>query len=244
MNILYNFLDKIWLYLWDLRYFIYSILIMFSIMILCIIFVLFFYLYKHVKKLFTKICTGTYYLTDKNRLTLKSYGHGKIKRVYLLKHEVNISTVLFGHLIRKLDYNTMPEYPKHCSIMLEVELPYKISKLLLIDKSPNIRIMDNFYISSNTEYMSLDVKSPITLNEMILNTKKIMGKKSFYRWNIYSGNCQNFCSNILKSLYLYSKNTSNFLNQKKFFSHIYKQRNFYNIELLITNLSNLIPQLL
>ena len=91
MNILYNFLDKIWLYLWDLRYFIYSILIMFSIMILCIIFVLFFYLYKHVKRLFTKICTGTYYLTDKNKQVLKSYGHGKIKRVYLNEYPSMLS---------------------------------------------------------------------------------------------------------------------------------------------------------
>ena len=184
MTILYKFFDKLWTYIWNLRYFIFSLLLIFSIFIIFIIILITFYLYKHLKQLFTKFCTGTYNLTEQGKTTFNTYKHGKIKRVFLIKHHINIFYNLFVHLTNILDYNVIPEYPKHCSIILELELPCNISKLLLIDKNPNVRLLDNFYLLSNTEYMSLDIKIPITLKKLITITKKNMGKKNFFSWKM------------------------------------------------------------
>lgn len=240
---LYNLFDKIWIFLWDLRYFIYSFLVILSIFIIIIFILIQIYLYKYIKRLFTRNCTASYHLTDKSRQKLDEFGDYKIKRVILIKYHINLFLNIFIHFTTILNYNITPEFPKHSGIILELELPYNTSKLLLIDKNPNIRLLDNFNIFSNTEYMSLNVEKPITLNEVVTKTKKIMGKKNFFSWNMLN-NCQNFSLNILKTLHLSSNEANNFLNQKHLRSHLKKYREFYKLELFLINLNHLRCQIL
>ena len=52
-------------------------------------------------------------------------------------------------------------------------------------------------INNKREVIDINLNNNLTLDILLNNTLKLMGKENFYRYSAYNNNCQTFISNIL-----------------------------------------------
>jgi hypothetical protein len=82
-----------------------------------------------------------------------------------------------------------------------------------VEKNEKINITTNISKLPDTEAVLVNVEPPLTLNTMLYNTEKQVGKRRFYQYSAFEYNCQRFILDILQSNNLATKESEKFILQ-------------------------------
>lgn len=194
----------------------YIFLILFLFLILCFLFILIsFYLFKYLQiKVFDK-----WYLNDysrNNKKLLSEFGDWNIKYIYLVKEPISkfsytlmniISLNSFSNAIYKYnDDNT----PNHIFLILELNKG-KERKTCILEKNTCLNIGFNYMVTDKQNKLKIKPSKNISLFELLEKTKKRVGSKEFFNFEIYENNCQKLAIEILITIDKYNKKTKKFL---------------------------------
>jgi len=130
-----------------------------------------------------------------SRAVLEKYGDkpidlGSIK-VCRKPLEAVLQKVIKGVVRTKLPYDKI----FHLSIRFKIE-----GKIVRADKRETLQIaQDNDMVDTECISVQASAKTPKTLNEILENTRKLMGDNKFYTYSATSNNCQIFILNVMKA---------------------------------------------
>lgn len=166
-----------------------------------------------------------YEYNKKSQAILNKYGNCKIKRLHLVRQPISKIILFIFNLFTLFSYSKYFEeyreyYPFHTLTVFEIELTNKgekgekgekgqkdkknkkQTKFLLVEKNNSINITDQFFISNNQETLSFNLKTKkeCILKKLLGKTYKRIGSKTFFNWNMYKNNCQEFTEELLVSL--------------------------------------------
>jgi len=199
----------------------------------------------YIKKILKFNINKIKYLTDynkKNKNIIKKYSNCNIKSIYILREKLS-PLVQFGFNITTLYNlnNNYINYPKHTSMIIDIELDNNFVKKILIEKNNNINIKTTFNINENTDIKKINYKKQnLTFGTLLYRTQERVTDKKFFNWHIKTNNCQLFIKDLLLTINQYNKKNKQFIYEN---GHIYKM-NFSDISLYIintiTNIANLI----
>lgn len=128
------------------------------------------------------------------RQNLIKYGQEKITSIIIvrtpLEKAINgllsvISVNKYKKAIREAGYDRM------------FHLALYINNKYLIDKQAVVTFQVKNPIKKNSEKVSIPIKKPITMQELIENTKKYMGDSKFSGYDAFKNNCQDFILGVL-----------------------------------------------
>ena len=109
---------------------------------------------------------------------------------------INISTFYkyYNYLQNNKNY--------HVGVIVILKNSHNKLKMLKIDKmSTSIYIDENFKIESYKKIKNISInKNKYSLKELLDKTKKNMGKRNFFNWELKTNNCQHFIKNLVKSI--------------------------------------------
>lgn len=194
----------------------YIFFMLFLFLILCFLFILIsFYLFKYLQiKVFDK-----WYLNDysrNNKKLLSEFGDWNIKYIYLVKEPISkfsytlmniISLNSFSNAIYKYnDDNT----PNHIFLILELNKG-KERKTCILEKNTCLNIGFNYMVTDKQNKLKIKPSKNISLFELLEKTKKRVGSKEFFNFEIYENNCQKLAIEILITIDKYNKKTKKFL---------------------------------
>lgn len=194
----------------------YIFFMLFLFLILCFLFILIsFYLFKYLQiKVFDK-----WYLNDysrNNKKLLSEFGDWNIKYIYLVKEPISkfsytlmniISLNSFSNAIYKYnDDNT----PNHIFLILELNKG-KERKTCILEKNTRLNIGFNYMVTDKQNKLRIKPSKKISLFELLEITKKRVGSKEFFNFEIYENNCQKLAIEILLTINKYNKQTKKFL---------------------------------
>jgi len=194
----------------------YIFFMLFLFLILCFLFILIsFYLFKYLQiKVFDK-----WYLNDysrNNKKLLSEFGDWNIKYIYLVKEPISkfsytlmniISLNSFSNAIYKYnDDNT----PNHIFLILELNKG-KERKTCILEKNTRLNIGFNYMVTDKQHKLRIKPSKKISLFELLEITKKRVGSKEFFNFEIYENNCQKLAIEILLTINKYNKQTKKFL---------------------------------
>jgi len=174
---------------------------------------------------------------------LSKYGDYPIKRIYLIrqpitrlaKNIINIATLYnFDKEIKKyIDENGNKHFfPQHTSIIVEVELPNKLRKHILIEKNNCIKVSLNFHMNESQDSQRIHIgRKKHTILSILGETQKRIGNDKYFNWHICRNNCQMFTKEILVTLNKFNKKTNDFVYQSDFTQKV----NFSEFSLHIIN---------
>ena len=220
--------------------------------ILIIINIFLFVLGYYVCKWLYKKVHNEFFLIDKytnyQREILKNYGNCSVNKIYLVKFNILDKGQLFNNSLFKTmlckylpNGNIFLENNKnilnHCSIICKLKTNNGF-KFILIEKNACLRIKPNFNICENRILKSVKLEKTWKFKNILNYTKKRLGKKKFFYWNICENNCQHWVKEILITLGKYNKKNKNFILQD-FKSLDVFPKSKLNIITIITNLVNL-----
>jgi len=135
---------------------------------------------------------------------LDKYRDFKIQKMYYYKQDItNLTCFIINLVLRYKYYNHLKlNHPYHVGCILILKNSYNDIKILKIHKShTGIYIYDNFKINSYKKIKNVSIhKNKYTLNEMLDITKKNMGEKNFFNWELKNNNCEDFVKNLIKSI--------------------------------------------
>ena len=137
--------------------------------------------------------------TNSQKIILKKYGNYNVNKIYLTKNTI------------KYWYNNKKESNNY-AIICELNIN-KEQKLLLIEKNTNLRIKPNFNIKESDRLKTIKLEKKWKFKDILNNTKKRIGKKKFFNWNIYKNNCKYLMKEILITLGKFNKENEEFLSQ-------------------------------
>jgi hypothetical protein len=161
-----------------------------------------------------------YNYNKKSKNVLDLYGDYKIKKLYLVKQEVNHikkSLLNFFTLYKydKIIYDVENRFLYHILLIVEIQLPNNKNKLLLIEKNNCINLSDNCYIHNFQNIKKINIKNKnYTLNQIMDDTKNRIGCKNFFNWSIFKNNCKKFAKEILITINKYNKFNKKFIFQR------------------------------
>lgn len=165
-----------------------------------------------IKEAFSPIPTK---LNNISTDTLKKYGDKKITAMAICREPLDrmvegaIKTITLGR------WDKAKKDSKH-------PILYHLSLLVNVEGGPTIVVQKNEVIDikpagvrhKDAETHRINVKSNLTLNEMIDKTLKFMGPSKFYDYSALNGNnCQDFVKSILKANNLLTPDADKFLYQ-------------------------------
>lgn len=167
-------------------------------------------------------CNYTY--NKKTNDLLEKYGNCKINKIYLVKNPITDFTIFILNVITLYKFQKTIEkyneenntniYPYHVSLLVEINLPNKIKKIVLIEKSNCINVTENIYLHEKKILKIIKLpKQKYTINDILQETKKRIGDKQFFNWTIYKNNCYVFIKEILKTIGMLNKTNIKFINQ-------------------------------
>lgn len=172
-----------------------------------------------------------YKYNDYQEQILKKYGDKKIKKIYLVREPVSGTTLTLINIITRYNFNAQLKkyqeiekknlfFPKHTSIICEIETKNKNKKMILLEKTNHFKIHTKFKITDLQEIKQLKYKKKFTLNKLLSKTQERMGKEKFFNWNICANNCQIFIKELLTTLNLCTTKNKCFLLQETFNKNI------------------------
>jgi hypothetical protein len=124
-------------------------------------------------------------------------------------------------------------FPYHISLIIEINLPRKKSKFLLLEKTSYVNISENIHLNDKNIIKTINLsKNKFTMNSILKETQERIGDSKFFNWSIYKNNCSVFIKEILITLGLFNKSNIKFINQQK----IAKYLKFSNFTLHIINI--------
>ena len=190
------------------------------------------------------------------KLVLERYGDLPIKRFYVVRRKIPyyfsllLDLLTFKAFSKQLNnykelINNDDFFPMHTHIMVEVELPNKFRKSIVIDKCNGIEVTTNFrkYESQDMMKIKLNKKDKLTINKLLNLTREKMGAEEFYNWNFYKNNCQQFIIKILESLNKNKEQYENFVLQKSFLQSINLPNSVLYFTNCLTNLASLVESI-
>jgi hypothetical protein len=130
-----------------------------------------------------------------SRAVLEKYGDKPIDlssiRVCRKPLEAVLQKVIKGVVRTKLPYDKI----FHLSIRFKIE-----GKIVRADKRETLQIaQDDDMVDTECISVQPSSKTPKTLNEILENTRKLMGDNKFYTYSATSNNCQIFILNVMKA---------------------------------------------
>lgn len=150
-------------------------------------------------------------LPPKARQFLSQHGDERIQSIFICRTPVSISGILnaltlgkLNQLIKKLNYDDI----MHLYMIIRTNTgDYGLEKNEIIE----------FFIPTSDKYtdcinINMHGKS-YTINELLNNTRKYMGKDKFTRYNAKNNNCQVFVLSILKANKIGEKDDAEFIMQ-------------------------------
>ena len=178
--------------------------------------------------------------------TLEKYGDCPIKRMYLVRQPIskfakillNIITLYkFEREMKKyIETKNNVFFPYHTSIIIEIELPNKNRKNILIEKNNCIKFASNFRICDKQDLRKISVSKKYTLKQILKETRERIGNNIFFNWQISTNNCQMLVKEILITLKKFNKKNKEFMFQHEFT----KQVKFSDFSLhIINSISNI-----
>ncbi len=167
--------------------------------------------------------------SPKSRKNIEMYGDLPIRNVYVVRepmtstHLCFVDIMTFNNVTNQiLQYRKDIEdnyfFPNHTYIILDIEMPNKCIKKIMIDRNPQLCISLRLKLWDNTELLKLNVKkkNKITLRKILDETKNRVGCERFFNWNIYTNNCQYFTSELLSTMRLRKRRCIEFVDQDDF----------------------------
>ena len=144
---------------------------------------------------------------------LKKFGNKDIETMYLQRTPVGTGLIKLMDVISggKFEKNmAVGGYDKlfHLSLIMELN----DGKRIMTDKTDELQITAKPKNEKGGERIALPFKGKLTLNEMLTNTRNLMGAKWFV-YNAKTANCQNYIWSILKSNKLTTPENDKFVNQ-------------------------------
>ncbi len=191
-----------------------------------------YYTYKWLKM---NIDKDYFYFNEYNsdcKTILKQYGNYPIKRIYLVRQPItkfakillNIVTLYkFEQEMKKYIKTTNNDvfFPQHTSIIIELELPNKTRKNILIEKNNCLKLTLNFKVSAMQEMRKISMgRKKYTLQSLLEKTKERVGNNLYFNWSICRNNCQMLTKEILITLNQFTKKNKAFMFQNEFANQI------------------------
>jgi len=221
-----------------------SLIILIFVTIIMIFLVISYYIIKYLEINVVKdIYFCNYKYNQKSNELLQNYGDYKINKIYLIKNPItNFSTFLlniitfynFEKALANINEIFKKKYfPYHISLIIEINLPRKKSKFLLLEKTSYVNISENIHLNDKNIIKTINLsKNKFTMNSILKETQERIGDSKFFNWSIYKNNCSVFIKEILITLGLFNKSNIKFINQQK----IIKYLKFSNFTLHIINI--------
>jgi len=207
-----------------------------ALVVFAAIFILWTYVSYHVLKWLKKnIEEKLYYNSYKECCinTLEKYGDLPIKRIYLVRTNVNTFLTFLldlatwkSYSAQLRDYRKIVDdaafFPSHTYMIVEVELENNTRKQIVIEKSNGIEVTTNFRKYESHEMLKVNLKSGHnhTINQLLETTKERIGNQQFFNWHLYKNNCQQFVEELLKSMRKSNPRYKEFVSHPKFFEII------------------------
>ena len=190
-----------------------------------------YYIYKWLKM---KIDEDYFYFNEYSqscKKILDIYGNYNIKRMYLVRQPITKFAKTLLNIITLYKFEKeMKQYmktsnkklflPRHTSIIIEIELPNKHRKKILIEKNNCIKLTLDFQNSHTQDIRKIKLNKTYTLNSLLTKTQKRVGDNNFFNWSITKNNCQIFAQELLKSINQYNNTNKNFISQSDFIKKI------------------------
>jgi len=176
------------------------------------------------------VISGRSDFPPKVRNILEKVGNQKVKSITIKRTPVN--AVLTGTLslfsLGKFGKRFEREYDELFHLFIELTL--ENNKKVTLEKNEVINMDINPKQRPNTESEAVNTPIPdITLNEMLINTEKLMGPK-FFTYNLTNNNCQDFILSFFKANNIGTSEDLTFIKQdtKNLFNNLPILRKFAN----------------
>jgi hypothetical protein len=177
-----------------------------------------------------------FYDYDKtSKKILEKYGNFKIIKMYLVREPIKNFFLYLMNLVtfykyNKIILNSKKYFPYHTYILLVINTENNIKKIISIEKNNTININEYFNVNNEQNFNSINiVENKYSINDMLNITKKRIGVKKFYNWNINKNNCQKFAKELI--ITMNAKKNKKYIFQDK----IMKELNPSELTLYIVN---------
>jgi hypothetical protein len=209
---------------------IYSIIGL-SILLFIFVFIIFIFVsFVIIKLLKSEIDNNNIFFYDFNKhekYILEKYGNYKIEQIYIVKQPLNafidfIINILTFNRYKQIINESKEYLPHHTQFILSIRLPNKMKKLILLEKNNCVSLSENFTVHNDKKIKVINVKKKgYTLNKLLDDTLKRIGKHAFFNWHIYKNNCQRFSKEILLTIGKLTKENKDFLYEDRIFQRYY-----------------------
>ena len=174
---------------------------------------------------------------------LSEYGDYPIKRIYLIRQPITKFTQMAINIITLYNFekeikkyinanNNQQFFPQHTSIIIEVELPNKLRKNILIEKNNCIKLSLNFRMNELQDTQRINIgRNKYTISSILKETQDRIGNEKFFNWHICRNNCQMLTKELLVTLSKFNKKNKDFVYQSDFATKV----NFSEFSLHIIN---------
>tara|TARA_B100001093_G_C26848533_1_gene1023983 strand:+ start:653 stop:1498 length:846 start_codon:yes stop_codon:yes gene_type:complete len=131
---------------------------------------------------------------------IKDYGELKVNRMYLIQEPIGIMASLMAVMMSSLKLLRDADM-EHIFIMVELKTKEGEIKRVIIDKGSRLELNLNYNMNSDQKMKLIKLKkNKYTLNEILDNTKAIMGEDRYYNYHYYNNNCHDLSIGVLKSV--------------------------------------------
>jgi len=148
---------------------------------------------------------------------LERYGNLQIQGVMLTRTPLSDKIKFALNLVSLGEWDRISsEYDHYFHLRLIVNLYDDNGNLqqIQLEKRARVNIFDDLRGNNEfTEYMSAGTPDPITLNELVENTRTTVGNYRFYSYDGFNNNCQGFVKMLLETMGLWNERNKKFTYQ-------------------------------
>lgn len=175
-----------------------------------------------------------YHYNKRCQHILDLYGDYSIKKLYLVRQPFGNLVSLAFNILTLFQYNhylqqSKDNYPFHPALIIQIQTKDKLTKFLLLEKNNCINLCETFLVQKNYQFLPVPLptthKNKITIKQLLDKTEQRIGLDSFFNWNIYKNNCQDFTKEILITLHVYNQKYKEFIFRDKIMQ-LYKPSDF------------------
>ena len=157
--------------------------------------------YKEVNRL----VYGNVDYPSKVKKILSKVGDAKVKTAVVIRNPISsVITEFLRHNTDKLDYDKL----FHLAIVFDTD-----KGQVLIEKNEVLNIAQTVQMKEGAETYPIEINEPITINQILDNTRKYQTDSKFFKYSAYDNNCQDFILALLKSNNLGNEDVYRFVKQ-------------------------------
>jgi len=147
--------------------------------------------------------SGSKKFTSKVNKILKKYGNVPIQSITIYRYPINsmIKKALEVAVWSTIQYDKL------------FHLGMVFNGNILLEKNSVVNMSINAKFPPDTETMSINIDSNITINDFIQNGLSNMGPDKFFSYSSYDNNCQYFVLNLLNANGIDNDDITNFVKQ-------------------------------